>query len=229
MNQKAPSRFAPWQEANQVRRENIIDEYLNFLKKTRVKVRNLTDLADLVAKHITQVESKPCNKSTLLRNIRYKTKLLSHQARSLAPGTKSLNSRAVTDPTAKALITSTQLESGNLKRELERLNIYVRSLEEQVDRLQNHARQLPSPVDTEGSSTRLSDYEYRFILTCQSLRSLLNHLKKVVHADSSSQRILDMSKRRDNVIVDKEVAEPFFEWLTAEGGLELNTVKRGGN
>ncbi len=213
MTAKDPSRFAAWQEANQVRREAIIDQYLVSFANTRVKVRNLTGLADLVAKHIAQVEGKECDKSTLLRNNRYKAKLLSYQARSLAPGTKALNSRNVTDPTAKALITGAQLETGNLKRELERLNIYVMSLEDQVDQFQSQVGKLPKPELSNESNNTLSDYEYRFIRTCQALRSLLSHLNIVVQIDKSNRRILDLSKRRDNVIVDQEVAGPFFDWL----------------
>lgn len=216
MTAKNPSRFAAWQEAKQVRREAIIDDYLGFLAKTRVKVRNPTDLADLVAKHISEVEGEPCNKATLLRNARYKTKILTYQAKSLVPGTKALNPRSVTDPAAKMLITSAQLESGNLKRELERLNIYVMSLEEQVDRYQAQGRQLPSPTAEVNLGAQLSDYEYRFVRTCQALRSLLSHLNMVVQVDTDCQRILDMSKRRDNIIVDKEVAGPFFEWLASQ-------------
>jgi hypothetical protein len=37
-----------------------------------------------------------------------------------------------------------------------------------------------------------------------------------------------MSKRRDNIIVDKEVAGPFFEWLASQGGLELKASKQAG-
>lgn len=221
MTTKDSSKFAAWQEANQVRREAIIDEYLNFLVKTRVKVRNPTDLADLVARHITQVEGKSCNKSTLLRNNRYKSKILSFQAKSLAPGAKALNSRSVTDPTARALMTNAQLESSNLKRELERLNIYVVSLEEQVDRLQSQGRQLPNPVLATEAANGLSDFEYRFVRTCQALRSLISYLNVVVQIDPGSRHILDMSKRRNNVIVDKEVAGPFFDWLAAQGGAKV--------
>ena len=189
-----------------------------FLTKTRVKVRNPTDLADLVAKHITQVEGEPCNKSTLLRNVRYKAKLLSFQAKSLASGAKALNPRAVTDPTARALIISSQLETGNLKRERERLNIYVTSLEEQVDRYKGEGRHLPGPADAAEPVGGLSDFELQFIRTCQALRSLLVHLKLVVELDERNQRILDKSKRRDNVIVDKDVAGPFFDWLASLPG-----------
>lgn len=218
MTKKDRSKFSAWQEAKQAKRETIIDEFLNSLTKSRVKVSLPTYLADLIAKHIAQVEGKPCNKSTLLRNNRYKAKILSYLAKSLAPGAKALNSRSVTDPTAKALITSAQLEGGNLKRESERLKIYVKSLEEQVDRLQSQGRPLPIASITNESCTGSSDFEYRFIRTCQTLRSLIGHLNLIVHIDPCSQRILDASKRRDNVIVGKDVAGPFFDWLAAQGG-----------
>lgn len=217
MTAKVANRFSEWQEARQARREAIISEYLSFLGKTRIKVRNLTDLAELVARHISQIEGKPCNKSTLLRNVRYKARLLTFQARSLASGTKALSSRTVTDPTAKALVACAELESENLKRELQRLNIYATALEKQVDQLQSRGWQPPSTAPE--SQTRLSDYEFRFIRTCQALRLLLNHLDRVVQIDLRSECILDMSKRRDNVIASKEVVAPFLEWLGAEGKL----------
>lgn len=216
---KGPNKFAAWQEAKQVRREGIIDDYLIFLAKTKVKVRNPTDLADLVAKHISQMEGAPCNKATLLRNIRYKAKLLSFQAKSISPGIKSLSPRIVADPTARALIAGSQLESGNAKRELERLNIYVTSLEEQIDLLKSQGRQLPNIQNITSSVAQMPDFELQFIRTCQTLRSLVSHLKLIVELDMKSKRILDRSKRRDNVIVDAEVAGPFIEWLSLQGGL----------
>ncbi|TXI86482.1 MAG: hypothetical protein E6Q40_06365 [Cupriavidus sp.] len=215
---KKKNTFASWQEANQVRRENIIDQYLKVLGKTRVKVRNPTALAELVASHISQAEGEPCNKATLLRNDRYKAKLLSYHAKSLVPGSKALNPRAVTDPTAKALVTSSHLETSNLKRELERLNIYVTSLEQQIDAAQSKRPLLPAPAADPGDSAQVSDFEFRFIRTCQALRSLLDHLNLVVQVDTKAKCILDASKRRNNVIVDQVLAGPFFDWLAGVGG-----------
>lgn len=217
---KAPSKFAAWQEAKQVRREGIIDDYLTFLAKTKVKVRNPTDLADLVAKHISQVEGEPCNKATLLRNVRYKAKILSFQARSISPGVKALNSRTVGDPTARALITSSQLEIGNLKRELERLDIYINSLEEQVDRLKGRGRQLPNSENSQDSAAPIQDSELPFIRTCQAFLALVSHLRVVIEIDIENLRIIDKSRRRDNVIVDTEMARPFIEWLNSQGGVK---------
>lgn len=208
------STFAAWQEAKQVKREKIIDDYLKVLGKTRIKVRNPTALAELVASHISQVEGEPCNRATLLRNDRYKAKLLSYHANSLGPGLKALNPRVVTDPTAKALITTAQLETGNLKRELERLNIYVTSLEEQLDEAQTKRPEL-AHVGAECSSPQMSDFEFRYIRTCQALHSLLDYLDVFLQVDTKGQCILDASKRRNNVIVDRALAGPFFDWLAS--------------
>jgi len=217
MTTKERSSFSAWQEENQVRRESIVSQYLDFLGKTRVKVRHPTHLAELVAKHISQVEGKPCNKSTLLRNVRYKAKLLSYQARSVS-GVKSLVSRSDSDVTANALVTNAELECGNLRRELERLKIYTSTLEEQLDHLQGQGQILPKAMLADETASQLSEGEFRFIRTCQALRSLLSHLNLIVQVDPDNRRILDMSKRRNNVIVDEEVAGPFCDWLKTQGG-----------
>ena len=222
---KNPSRFAAWQEANQARREALIDEYLRYLDKTRVRVRNPTDLADLVARHITQVEGAPCNKSTLMRNVRYKAKILTYQAQHMEPGSRSLNHRGISDPGAMALLTTKKLEASNLKREVERLNGYIKTLEEQLEHCrQQGGRPLPELTNTEveqGGVQRVSDYEFKFIRTCQALRSLVSHMNLVVGVDTNTQQILDKSKRRNNVIVDKDVAGPFVEWL-ARASIGMN-------
>jgi hypothetical protein len=218
MTAKRPNTFAPSQEAKQARRERLIDEYLAYLSKTRVRVRYVTDLAELVATYIKHAEGKPCVASTLMRNIRYKGKLMTYQAQRDGAGVESSSARAVTDPTAKALVTTAQLATANLKRELERLNIYVESLEQQLDESTRRHGKFPSSSDSGGGAEPfLTDYEYRFIRTCQALRLLLSHLNVIVGVDPNTQRILDSTKRRDNVIVEKDVAGPFFEWLASNG------------
>lgn len=225
---KRPSNFADWQEANQVRREALIDEYLQYLDKTRVRVRNPTDLADLVARHIEQVEGAPCNKSTLMRNVRYKSKILTYQARHLETGSRSLHSREIADPSANALVTTAKLEAGNLRREVERLNIYINSLEEQLEQYQQKGRRRlsePAAHKAAPGANRISDYEFKFVRTCQALRALVSHMNLVLEVDTKAQQILDRSKRRNNVIVDNEIAGPFIEWLASVS--EEGKVKNG--
>ncbi len=215
-----PSRFAAWQETNQARRESVIAEYLEYLHTTRVRVKFVTDLANLVAKHIAKEEGAECNRSTLLRNPRYKAQLLSYMARNLAPGTKGIDPKSIVDPAAKALLTTSKLETGNLKRELERLNIYIKSLEEQLEEHRQTGKPLlrgphPSKLEVSGE---LPEYQVKFVRTCQALRSLLDYMQITLEVDTRSQQVLDKAKRRNNVIVDKDLAGPFFEWLASNGG-----------
>lgn len=218
---KNKNTFAGYQEAKQTGREAIMDEFLAYLKSTRIRAAHPTALADLVARHISTVQGKPCSTSTLMRNSRYKAKILTHQADQQSPGANALDKRTVKDPTARALMASSDLEASNLKRELERLRIYTTALEEEVDQQRSKGtRALPAP-DVDGSARAaagVSDAEFKFIRTCQALRSVVSHFSILMQLDTSERRILDTSKRRDNVIASKETAGPFFEWLSSIPG-----------
>lgn len=220
---KNKNTFAGYQEAKQTGREAIIDEFLAYLKSTRIRAAHPTALADLVARHISTVQRKPCSTSTLMRNPRYKAKILTHQAEQQAPGAKALDKRTVKDPTARALMASSDLEASNLKRELERLRIYTASLEEELDKQRgNGTSSLPEPDahGKVGGAAGVSDVEFRFIRTCQALRSVVSHFNILMQLDTSECRILDTSKRRDNVIASKETAGPFFDWLSRTSGVQ---------
>lgn len=214
-----PSKFAAWQEANQTRRELLISEYLRYLRKTRVRCEFVTDLATLVAKHIEESEGAPCNRSTLLRNARYKAQLLSYMVRNRLPGSDGIDPNGIADPSARALITTGKLETSNLRRELERVNAYVGHLETQVEdyRLAGKPR-VDLPKHSGGASPQISDYELKFVRTCQVVRTLLDHLQVAVEVDTAQRQILDRSKRRNNVIVGAELAGPFFDWLASNQG-----------
>lgn len=225
---KNANRFSKWQEANQTRREKIIEQYLVYLGKTRVVVRNVTDLADLIARHIAQVEGRPCNKATLLRNLRYKSRLLSFQARSSVSAKPGADGHTVSDAIGRVAVLKSQLEAANLRRELERLKIYSKTLEEQLDRLHYAGNVLENDVISlrENSPTNVeARSEVMFIRTCQALRAILSHFSTIVEVNPASHCILDRSRRRNNVIVDEEIAGPFFEWLNRCQGMQSEQLR----
>lgn len=210
------SRFAAWQETNQVRREKILDEFLQKLGGTRASFRNPTDLAAVAAQHITKIENAPCDKSTLLRNVRYRAKLFSYHVSSSG----RLRPRLSTDPNSEALVLAQKLEVANMRGEIERLKWYIETLEEKVN-----AKGAPPPQVSDGDAaignadqSVVSDFEYKFIRTCQALHSVLRHMHLVLEVDTAAERILDRSKLRNNVIVDKELAGSFVGWLRFQSG-----------
>lgn len=202
--------FERYQQAQQERRERLIVEYLEQLKTSRVKFQHVTGLAEMVATHITYQQQKPCNKATLLRNNRYKALLLTFMAAHLGGGTKNLKLKHVTDEKAKALVVTSQLEASNLRREVDRLKVYVTHLEKQ----QSGQSATPSPpVHDSSAKQEVNDVQLKLTRTSQALFAVLRHFDKMVSVDMERMVFLDMSRLRNNVLVDATLATPFVEWL----------------
>lgn len=216
---KGRNTFEGYQQAKQSGREKLIIQYLEQLATSRVKFKHVTGLAEMVAIHITQSEQRPCNKATLLRNNRYKALLLTFMAAHLGAGTKSLRFKDIGDDKSKSLVATAQLEAANLRREVERLKRYVTHLDEKVSAPRNAGATDGAHIEIEKLQETLRETQLKHTRTCQALFSLLNHFSQAVSADVEQQRILDLSRLRNNVIVDSTKAAPFFEWLAANKGI----------
>lgn len=219
---KGTNRFAEFQTLKQASRERLIAEFLAYLKTSRVRHQYVTELAEMVANHISKKEEKPCNKSTFLRNPRYKSMLLSFMAENLAAGTKNLKTKNIDDPKAQALMMTVQLESSNFRRDNERLRSYVMQLEAQVEKTDNKSAALPNNKPTSAITDlqfKLEQERIRFARVCQALQLVIRHLDSLVSVDMSARHIIDMTKSRNNVIVNSEIASGFFEWLDANQGI----------
>lgn len=161
----------------------------------------------MVAIHIGQVEGNECNLATLLRNPRYKALLLSYMANERELGAKNFVAKPSDDSGTQVVVTQLQLANRNLSNENQRLKRHVAALGEQVG-------QATLRVPVKGP-TNFSKMEANFVLTCQSLLRVLESLRDFVSVDASTKRILDASKRTDNVIADERIASPFVDWLQA--------------
>jgi hypothetical protein len=215
---KGVNRFESYQALKQHARVTVISEFLLYLRTSRVRHQHVTNLAEMVAKHITKKEGKPCNRSTVLRNPRYKTLLLNYMVENLAAGTKNLKVKDIYDPKTQAILLTTQLDISNLKRDNERLRTYVSQLESQIAK-SNIKIGTIEMIAHENSELDFDQAQIRFVRVCQSLQRVIRHLNSVVSADINSRQIIDRSKLRNNVIVDSEISAGFFEWLEMNRGL----------
>lgn len=199
--------FAGWQQAKLERREALVREFLAYMKKKRMRCEYITDLADMVAKHIGEQEGASCNRATLLRNKRYKALLLSYMAHSLAEGTDAIDRRSFKDPRAGALVLAAEVGAENLRREVARLKAYIAELEA--------AKAMPEPRKLTKAAQReaVDDLRRRHVLTCQALLAVLKHFDGLLRADADANRIVDASARPQKVVVDDKLAAPFFEWM----------------
>lgn len=213
--------FASYQEAKQVRRQQYIEAYLSVGRKSRQKYDFVTDLATAVANHISAIEKrdgisdKECKPSTLLRNTRYKSLLLSYQAESASPGLRNANkrvSKAAPTQTPNSLLA--ELETSNLRLENQRLKYHISDLEKAL--VDKGTAMIAPPGGASGINVEveLSEMEFKYVSTCQVLMAILAKLQDVLVVDVDGTRILDAAMRRgDNVIVDGKLAAPFFDWL----------------
>lgn len=215
---KGMNRFESFQKQKQENRGALISEFLAYLKTSRVRHQYVTDLAEMVAKHISEREGKPCNRATLLRNPRYKASLLSYMAENHAAGTNNLKVRSISDPKAQAMVMTAQVDASNYKRENERLRAHIAYLDSKGT---NAPRQIGSIAQNEPGNLQfeLEQAKLQFVRACQTLQSVLKYLGPIVLVDTSGKQIVDRSKSRNNVIVGSEIAAGFFEWLEANSGI----------
>ncbi len=201
---KKTSTFAPFQEEKQARRVVLVRAYLATLKRSRVELKCVTHLARYVAVHISEVEKAPCDPSTLLRNSRYKSLLLSYLANGSVPnGQDSLGAAA-----AGAQEMVRRLDAANLRRENDRLKAHLASVISD-DRGDVPALcDLPSVQDT---------FEEDFVLTCQLVRRIIDSLHGTIAVDKERGELLDLSRKFDNVIAEPRIAAPFVRWLLSNG------------
>lgn len=200
--------FAPSQEAAQEERDEIIRKYLEFLSQTKIKVPHPTALAKFVAKHITEVQGRPCSHTTLLRNERYLLPMLTYLA---GKGVKKAKpALSVQD---RAMVLTAELAASNSEKDNVRLKLYCGHLEDQIEKLKGEGRRIAVLPSEGATSLTVSDAELRFIRTCQTLRLIAEKFNSVLSIDMEGARILDLTLRRNNVIVDSELARPFIEWL----------------
>lgn len=216
---KCVNTFAAYQSAKMERREGLIKIYLATLRKSRVEVKYVTDLAKMVAVHIGQVEQGECNTSTLLRNKRYKALLLSYMAERITQGSKQIDATAINHSASQTLVIQASLEASNLKRETQRLKAYIIELE---GRLENTAAKIPALPSNSPAIDHCeeSELKYKYVRTCQAIGLILEHWKDFMGVDMENNQIVDLSSRRldpHRLIVDSNIAAPFFEWLKKAG------------
>lgn len=209
--------FAQFQEQKQNQRAGIIANYLASLSGKGISFPHITALAQFVATHVANEEHRACDKATLLRNEKYRSLLSEFLYRKKA-GLENFDVSDVSDSRAHAVVTTAKLEATNLRRENERLKIYVASLESDgktADRNKGSTR----PDSLEALRVSMEAAQFNYATVCQALHSMLEYMKNLIAADADAEQLIDLSKMRNNVIVDRRLAAPFFEWLRLNKGI----------
>lgn len=201
------SNFKASQELAVSGRKRTVKNCLASLKEARAKFEYPTDLAKVVASQVELIEKKPCSYTTLLRNWTYKSLLLEYML-TAGSGVPS----QMRDPVAESRIYTLELDLSNAKRDSERLRMYVTELE---------GRQNRPPVLVPKNEAAVGPQEAVHLsneraLACKALWLVLKHFEGLISVDSGRGCIIDLAaSQRNNVIVEREVAKVFLDWLAA--------------
>lgn len=199
--------FADYREKKQTKRELLIRGYLDITHLSRANFKFITDLAKMVAAHLSQVEGRNCSPSTLLRNIRYKVLLEKYQEKSVLPGAKNVSIPVIDEPRSAAVVTQLKLVNRNLTSENQRLKAHIASLKA--------GQKIAQSCVVVGVSPETNDFEEKFILTCQAMLRLFEKFDELLRVDTDANRIIDLEPRPHRVLVDERFATPYIEWLLA--------------
>lgn len=195
--------FKGYQDQKVGKRTVLIQEYLSKLIKQKMKFRNITELAENTAEYLTKLEGNPCNKSTLLRNEDYKALLNNYLY--THGGIKDTTNYKKNNPIA---LLSAELTSSNAERENFRLKQYIASLEKELDSLKNNKVSEKMELTSHYMNKETKDIS----LIYKAMTQLIQHFDGLIAIDSNTGSLIDLSKKRNNIIVDNETFKPFFEW-----------------
>jgi hypothetical protein len=224
-SRKGINTFRGFQEGRQVARENIIDEYLNSLRRKKTPVKFVTQLAEMVAEHVTECEKgnavSPCNASTLLRNQRYKMRLLEYMAEQpLASGYRAVQAKR---GDVDVVLIQAQLDIVNLTNENARLKRYIANLEDPAfKRVAPLNAQSASGSDSENNSVSVDQDRLGFLQTCRCLFKLLRRFSDYAVLEPGTGEIVDPAVRRGDArtIVSADDTAAYRAWLKENSFIE---------
>lgn len=177
-------------------------------------------IAHVVAKHIAEKESSPCNKATALRNEGYRAQLDSYIKGDANADAKNSRAVALANDNGNAPSLTAQLETANLRRENDRLKAYIASLD--ADETTKGIEQEPFESTDSSIHEKLNNTHMKYVRTCQALHLVLRHMEIALSTNVEKRQILDLSRMKNNIVVDATIATPFFEWLDANRGIGGN-------
>lgn len=197
--------FEEYQDEKQSAREHLIRTRLQEINESGAHFKYLTDLAKSVATYVAEAQKKPCSHTTLLRNGRYKSLLQSHQKNDVPRGAKNAVINTELDPTTAAVITGLQLANRRLEADNRRLKIHLSVIE-------NASTQVGT-LPASSTQPQLSDFEEKFIVTCQLIQRLIRHLDGIVKVDLDLYKLFDCVPRPHTVIADERFVTPYAKWV----------------
>lgn len=176
--------FKDYQDKKMTERLIIINQCIDFYKKNKVSFKNITEVSGEIAAAISKKECKPCSKSTILRNIKYKTLIEDFFYKQSGVSKPSTANNLLKD-----------LTISNIEKENIRLKQYIINLEKRLQENNLNA--------TENSINKyISNSEVELIKWKENFIKLVNHFEGLTAFDENGD-LIDLTKKKNNVIIKR--------------------------
>lgn len=179
-------------KSERLRMDKFIEKLKSELEKLRQEKTIFTSLNHINSK---LVEKLSVNKSTLYTNVEYKALILTYLEEQPIRG--SVNSKACDS----VKIAELEIELSNAKHEISVLRRYIEKLNQPTD---------PAPA----RQALPSEDNLNFQKTAQALSLLLDATEGQFALNDGS--ILDMTKRINNIVAQKNLVAPFLKWFDSQ-------------
>lgn len=176
--------FKDYQDKKMTERLIIINQCIDFYKKNKVTFKNITEISGEIAVSISKKECKPCSKSTILRNIKYKS-LIEDFFYKQSGVSKPTNSNNLLK----------DLTISNIERENIRLKQYIINLEKKIQ--SNNIN-----LENDNKNPYLKSSELDLTYFKNSFIQLVNHFEGLV-AFNENGDLIDLTKKSNNIIIQK--------------------------
>lgn len=196
MSERGASNLRLFNSEREERYIPLIQEELKKSKKRKMQFKSIGNLAEYIAS-VTDI-----HRTTLTRNIKYKSLLVSHLAhqRGVYPSDSDGSSPEV----LHSRLLAAQLEISNLKAQIKRFKALI---------VKQETPTLPEYGKCQDSAPNENDY-LAFVDTAMVLTALIERLKDTITIDLDSKAIVDLAaKPKDRVISGHPRTEAYINWL----------------
>lgn len=176
--------FKDYQDKKMTERLIIINQCIDFYKKNKVTFKNITEISGEIAASISKKECKPCSKSTILRNIKYKSLIEDFFYKQSGVSKPSIANNLLKD-----------LTISNIEKENIRLKQYILNLEKRLQ--ENNVNVTENTVDKYISNSEKDKIKWK-----ENFFKLVNHFEGLVIFNDNGD-LIDLTKKINNIIVIK--------------------------
>lgn len=221
------NRFKKYQDDKVSARKEVIREYLRTLEKSKIRFDHITQLSEVVAAFVQEVQKAPCSSTTVTRNISYRSLLENFMRLPAGGGLRVNEEKQVEEIRNDVRLISADLENSALQAEVKRLKNFISKMHAVSGNSENTLRATEIESELARLQEKSRELDYELGLTCKAIDKLLEKGELYFEVDHVARIIVDRAIKRgpERTIVNEQLSRSYFRWLENRGDLNEENIK----